>query len=577
MSRSSDLIRGKDEEDLQESEDRYRGLADVAFDGVAVHSGGILLQASQSFDKLFGYENGTMMGLSIYDLVVEDQRDYFRRELDHDCVIELECLREDGRRFDVEASTRSCKFRGEPAFALAVRDISVRKKHLEIVRHQADFDGLTGLPNRALFYDRLCNAIERAAQKRSLLAVLFLDLDRFKNVNDALGHNVGDLLLFEVAERLSACLRTGDTVSRLGGDEFTILLKDVLDGAEVGVVAERIVRSVNTPYLIHEQSISIGVSVGIALYPEHGEQADGLIRAADAAMYHAKDDGRNQFKVYRVDQAAQSSKLALESRLRQGIENKEFVNYYQPRMDLSSGLLEGAEVLVRWNHAERGLVMPDDFIPLAEETLLILPLGAWILNDALRRAKAWEGASLKVSINLSPMQLYDAALLDTIDAAMKSSGANPEGIEFEVTETAAMKNMARSLAVLTGLSSRGFGVSLDDFGKGYSSLNYLKQFPVSTIKIDIAFIRDVLKEAKDAAIVRAIIVLAHNLGMKVLAEGVEVEGQADFLRLEGCDYAQGYLYSRPIPAGDFEKRYASQLPQVGGRGPKATGSAAQQG
>ncbi|HXC64234.1 MAG TPA: diguanylate cyclase, partial [bacterium] len=335
--------RVKRKTNLQESEERYRSLAHVAFDGVAVHFDGILLQVTQPFDRLFGYAFGETLGMSIDDLVIEDQRDYFRRELEKGSVFELECLREDGRHIHVEASTCACTFKGEPAHLLAVRDISARKREQQAARHQADYDSLTGLPNRLLFYDRLCVAIEQAAREGRRLAVMFLDLDRFKNVNDALGHNIGDVLLFEVAERLTACLGDRGTASRLGGDEFTVLLQELADPADAVALADRIVKSVNRPYVILGQSVSVGVSVGIAMYPEHGQQADSLIRAADAAMYHAKDAGRNNYQLYGPEKAGKQDKLGLENRLRKGIEDKEFVVYYQPKMDLETGGLEGAE------------------------------------------------------------------------------------------------------------------------------------------------------------------------------------------------------------------------------------------
>lgn len=550
--------RKKMENQIRESEARYKGLASVAFDGVAVHFDGILLQANRSFDAIFGYKDGDTTGRSIYDLVIEDQREYFKRELDSGNVLELEGLREDGRHIYIEASTRACSFLGEPAYVTAVRDISARKNAEQAIRHQAYFDGLTGLPNRLLFFDRLTVAVDQAARDKKKLAVMFLDLDRFKNVNDSLGHNVGDVLLFEAAERLSACLRKGDTVSRLGGDEFTVLLNEIGDVKDATEVAEKIVRAINEPYMIQEQNINIGISVGIALYPDHATDADALIKNADAAMYHAKDNGRNNFQIFSAESASKHDKLSLESRLRKGIEDREFVIHYQPKYELATGRLAGAEALVRWQHPERGLVMPDEFIPMAEETRLILPLGEWVLHESCRQAKAWEAAGLKVSINLSPWQLHKASLIETVDAALKGSGVKPSQIELEITETAAMKNPGQTLSMLRDITSRGLSVSLDDFGKGYSSLNYLKQFPVSVIKIDMAFIRDLLSEPKDAAIVRAIILLGHNLHMKVLAEGVESQGQADFLKAEGCDLAQGYLYSRPVSASDFEKLFAAR-------------------
>ena len=536
---------------LKESEERYKGLAAVAFDGVAVHIDGVLLQTNHSFDTIFGFPERATQGLTLFELVAEEQRAYLRRELDSGKVVELEGLHQDGKRIQIEAHTLACSYMGRPAHVTAVRDISERKAVEQAMRHQAYFDGLTGLPNRQLFFDRLSVAVEQASCEKRLLAVLFLDLDRFKNVNDSLGHNMGDLLLFDAAERLQECLRKTDTVSRLGGDEFTILLSEINAPEDVALVADKILKAINQPFLLQEQSINIGVSIGVALYPEHGANADDLIKHADTAMYLAKDFGRNNYQIYSPRGTKDKDKLGLESQLRRGIEAKEFVVYYQPKIDLASGHLHGAEALVRWQHPTRGLVFPDEFIPLAEETRLIVPLGEWVLNESCRQAKLWEGHDVKISVNLSPWQLHKADLTQRVDLALKDSGVDPNHIELEITETTAMKNPGLTLAVLKDLASRGLSISLDDFGKGYSSLNYLKQFPVNTIKIDMSFIRDVLTEPKDSAIVRAIILLAQNLNMKVLAEGVETQGQADYLRTEGCDLAQGYLYSRPVPAEKF--------------------------
>jgi diguanylate cyclase (GGDEF)-like protein/PAS domain S-box-containing protein len=549
---------------LKESEALYKGLASVAFDGVCVHKHGILLQTNHSFDAIFGYTDEGTAGESIYNLIAEEQREYLRQEMENGKVLELEGLHKEGHRIQIEAHTMSCMFLGEMAHVTALREIGERKNAEQAMRHQAYFDGLTGLPNRQLFFDRLSVAIEQASRENRLLAVLFLDLDRFKNVNDSLGHNVGDLLLFDAADRLSDCLRKSDTVSRLGGDEFTILLSEINAPGDAGLVAEKIIQAINQPFLLQEQSINIGVSIGIALFPEHGKNADDLIKAADTAMYLAKDNGRNNFQIYSRRSDNGNDKLGLESQLRQAIENEEFVVYYQPKIELATGRLHGAEALVRWKHPTRGLVFPDDFIPLAEETRLIVPLGEWVLLESCRQAKRWEKDNVKISVNLSPWQLHKADLVQRVDKALAGTRVKPDLIELEITETTAMKNPGLTLTVLRELVKRGLSISLDDFGKGYSSLNYLKQFPVNTIKIDMSFIRDVLTEPKDSAIVRAIILLAQNLNMRVLAEGVETAAQAEFLRHEGCDLAQGYHYSRPVTAEAFEALMKS--PGWGGPG-----------
>jgi diguanylate cyclase (GGDEF)-like protein/PAS domain S-box-containing protein len=540
---------------LRESEERYRGLASVAFDGTAVHFDGVILNCNRSFEDMLGAPGEALLGADIFSLVSEADRDFFKAELDSGTVIELTAPRHDGSILYLEASSRACVYLGEPAYVTALRDISSRKVAEAEVQHQAWHDSLTGLPNRLLFTDRLALALRQADRASARLAVLFLDLDRFKWVNDSLGHAAGDQLLRQVAERLQGALRKIDTISRLGGDEFTVLLTELALPGDALDVARKLVEVLAEPFDLGGHDVQVAASVGVALFPDHSSNAERLIKMADAAMYRAKDAGRGQALLYSDANAEGEDLLSLESALRQAISREEFVIYYQPKVEVATGRVTGAEALLRWQHPSRGLVGPDEFMPLAEETRLIVPLGEWVLFNTCMQAAKWQhlqSSRLAISVNLSVWQLHRRSLLRTVDAALEASHLEPALLELEITETVAMMNPAETLSMLEELTSRGLRISLDDFGKGYSSLSYLKQFPVHTIKIDQAFVKELPHAAKDAAIVRAVIMLAHNLGMLALAEGVETQAQFDFLKQEGCDLVQGWLFAKALPAAEFE-------------------------
>jgi diguanylate cyclase (GGDEF)-like protein/PAS domain S-box-containing protein len=540
---------------LRESEERYKGLADVAFDGLAVHFDGVILNANRSFEAIFGHPEGSLLGTDIFALFEEDSARLFKRELDSGRVLELSGRQEGGADVHVEASTRACLYHGDPAYVTAVRDITRRRQTEDVVRRQAWYDSLTGLPNRILFLDRLEHALVQARRDGRRVAVLFMDLDRFKIVNDSLGHGVGDQLLQAASGRLQALLRKGDTLARLGGDEFVVLLEDAAVGDDAQTVARKIIESLGQPFPIGSQEIHIGASVGVAYFPDHAGEGERLIKLADMAMYRAKKNGRNQCAVYtEALESGQEKRLDRENELRRGIENQEFVLWYQPQISLADGKVQGAEALLRWQHPVRGLLSPDEFIPLAEESRLIVPLGEWVLNHTCGEAAGWQrmaGINLSVAVNLSAWQLHKRSLIKTVEAALAASGLPASRLELEITETVAMRNPALTLEMLKEFSARGVRLSLDDFGKGYSSLNYLKEFPVHSIKIDQSFVAGLPTEPKDVAIVRAMIALAHSLNLKCLAEGVEKPEQMAFLRDEGCDLAQGYLFSRPVPADEF--------------------------
>ncbi|MBI2214345.1 MAG: EAL domain-containing protein [Acidobacteria bacterium] len=417
-------------------------------------------------------------------------------------------------------------------------------------------DLLTGLPNRALFFDRLNVALAHAARHKHKLAVLFLDLDRFKNVNDSLGHSAGDEMIREAALRLNRCMRHEDTVARFGGDEFILLLRIVGRVEDAGRVAQKVLETVAQPYTIGGREIITTASVGIALYPVDGIDAETLVRNADSAMYRAKEAGRDVCRFYAPAMNANAlEELELESDLRRALDRKQLALHYQPLIDVVKGKIYGLEALLRWEHPKLGLLTPDRFIPLAESTGLIVPIGNWVIREACRQIKEWHrmlGLDLVVAVNLSPRQFEQADLPGQVRAAFEAAGLRPRYLELEITESHAMADVAKSIRILRELKVLGVRLAIDDFGTGYSSLSYLKQFPVDTLKLDRSFVREITVP-EDGAIARGIIAMAHSLSLRVLAEGVETLGQLEFLKQNACDRLQGYLFSRPLPAPAFEK------------------------
>ncbi len=447
------------------------------------------------------------------------------------------------------------------------QDITDRKQSEREIHRLAYFDSLTGLANRSLFKDRLTQALSHAVRYQSSLAVLFLDLDRFKVINDTFGHNVGDLLLKQVAGRLSDSVRHSDSVSRpvgkeeshslarLGGDEFTVLLTNLRDVQDAGTVARRIVEAISKPFLIEEREIFISVSVGIAVFPVDGESVDALMKNADRAMYHAKEQGRNNFQFYSSNlNATANERVILEGELRHAVDREEFVVYYQPQFDLRTGEMIGAEALVRWQHPLRGLLLPEKFLPTAMDTGLIRAIDEWVLRTACGHNQAWQQRGkrpVRISINVSNSLFHGDTLLSVVEQTLSQTGVTPACLELELTESIVMRNVDASIAMLTTLKAMGVQLSIDDFGTGYSSLSYLHRLPISRVKIDQSFIREILTHSRPPMIVRAIIAMAHSLDLFVLAEGVEQEGQRTVLLDEGCDYAQGYLFGRPMPTDAF--------------------------
>jgi len=439
--------------------------------------------------------------------------------------------------------------------------ITARTRGLEAanqqLRHLATHDALTGLPNRVLLDDRLQQAIAHAGRDMRSFAVLVCDLDRFKLINDSLGHRAGDELLQEVARRLSAVVRTADTVARFGGDEFVLIGTSIADDEEAADLAARVMHVLQAPVRIAAIDIHTSPSIGIAIYPDDGETVQALLAHADAAMYFAKQNGRGNFRRYVAGMhAGTEDRVQLESDLYAAVTGKQFELYYQPKVDTQTGEVRSAEALIRWVHPTRGVVSPAEFIPLAEECGLIGAIGGWVIREACRQARAWQidgVPTLRVSVNLSASQFRDSGLVDSIRRALDDAGLQARYLEVELTESAVMSDPEQSIAILEQLSAMGVLVSVDDFGTGYSSMSYLRRFPIDKLKIDRVFINEIVSRPEDASIVRAIVSLAHSLRLKVVAEGVETPAQLDFLKTTGCDEYQGYHFSRPLPAAEFER------------------------
>ena len=438
-----------------------------------------------------------------------------------------------------------------------IRDITERKTAEQQIEYQAYHDALTGLANRRLFQEHLSLALALAQRRHSFVAVLFLDLDHFKVINDSLGHSVGDALLKQVAKRLRHAVREGDTVARVGGDEFTIVLQEIGRPDEAAAVAKKVIRTVADPIEVNGHKLYVTTSIGVTVYPRDGEDAETLLKNADAAMYRAKGEGRNcyQMATSELNRTTQE-RMLLESGLHQAMETGEFAVHYQPQIDLETMQLAGMEALLRWNHPERGVIGPTEFIALAEERGMILLIGDWVLREACREAKRFHDRGLKtlrVSVNISARQFRDESLLWTVESALGESGLDPRALELEITESVAMEDVDQTMATLTELRRSGVSIAIDDFGTGHSALSYLKRFPFDALKIDKSFIKDLPGGYADSAIVASVIQLANGLGIRVVAEGVETAEQLEFLREHGCREVQGFYFSQAVEASEIAK------------------------
>jgi diguanylate cyclase (GGDEF)-like protein/PAS domain S-box-containing protein len=518
--------------------------------------------------RLLGYSREELLGMGPQDVLPVAREDL---ERSYDSLIasptaggseiltgmKSHYICKDGSLLPFE-STRHVLPSGDTYIIAAIsRDIRARLAIEEKVAHLAQFDALTGLPNRNLFQDRLTQAMALAKRNDWPMAVLFIDLDRFKLVNDTLGHGAGDKLLREAAKRLGGCVRSSDTVGRLGGDEFAAILSELGKPGDAGLVAQKIVDVFKRPFDLEGKETFVTASVGVTLYPVDSDSAEALVVNADAAMYRAKEQGRNNYQYFTRDMNERAiQRVQMEAALRQALEREEFRLFYQPKVDLVTGKICGFEALLRWQHPDKGMILPGDFIPMLEETGLIVQAGEWVLRTACAQIKAWQKAALKVptvSVNLSARQFEQKDLKGTVRQILRDTKVDPSLIEFEITESLLMNNPEGAARTLDSLKESGVKLSMDDFGTGYSSLGYLKRFPIDTLKIDRTFVRDISTDADDATLTRAIINLAQNLRLKVIAEGVETEDQLAFLRANGCDEMQGYLFARPAGAEECEQ------------------------
>jgi len=457
-----------------------------------------------------------------------------------------------------ERDTRLEQHRDHLEKTVAMRTAELKKLNLKLT-YQAYHDALTNLPNRALFIKRAEQTIQHATQANEIFAMLFIDLDRFKYINDTIGHSGGDCLLQEIAKRLLACTRQPeDTVARLGGDEFTLLLRGIKEPENAAIVAQHIIKALTHPLHFNQQELYVTPSIGISIFPKDGCDVGSLMKNADAGMYLAKQQGRNNYRFYTASaNATSAARLNMENKLRQALEFHEFEVWYQPRLDIRNGRIVGAEALVRWRSPELNLVPPAQFIPLAEDTGLIIPIGEWVLRTACQENRLWQSHQqqppLQVSVNLSARQFIQEDLLTGIERLLHEMGMDPQCLELELTESLIMPNAEDTIETLRALKKLGIQISIDDFGTGYSSLSYLKRFPIDTLKIDQSFIHDIPGDADNSALVTAIIAMAHNLKLSVVAEGVETYEQLVFLNSHDCDYAQGFLFGKAVPAPEFHQ------------------------
>ncbi len=541
---------------LKESEEQYRRLLEYSPNAILLHRNSIILYANAAAVALYDAKDaGQLLNKPLLDIVHPDSHQSVRSRLqkleerEHVLpTVEQTHVKFDQRTFQAEVTTSSVFFEGAYVAQMIVRDITQRKNEERALRHRATHDPLTNLPNRFLFQDRLEQALAKSRRNNTLGAVLYLDFDGFKSINDAFGHSVGDQVLQHVGNSLRKTLREVDTVARMSGDEFVVLLDALGDPLEAELVADNILRAFSAPYPIHDKEIMISFSIGISIFPTDGMDAHLLLQSADAAMYRAKDEGKRRVKLFVPFMREQSlERVQLQTQLTHALEQNQFFLQYQPQVHVESGKMIGVEALLRWRHPELGLVPPNKFIPIAEETGLILPIGEWVLRTACEQAQVWKPHDLRVAINLSHLQLKQPHILKTIQDAIIDFEVPPALLEIELTENIVFHTTGTSFGDLYNLKSLGISLAMDDFGSGFSTLGYLAHIPFDRIKIDQRLVANV-HDPKDAAVVSGVFDICRNLGLDVLAEGVETREQLEFCTSRGCGYFQGWYYSRPVEA-----------------------------
>jgi len=547
------------------SADSYRSLVEGSPDGLCLVAGGRIVFANASLARVLGVPGPEdLEGTSLLELVdPERQEDLAERirgatqEGERRGFTEERLLRRDGAAVDAEIAIVPYEGAGGAAVQVVVRDISDRKRSEERMTALAYRDALTGLPNRRLFNDRLGIALAQARRYRHRLAVVFVDLDRFKPVNDTLGHAAGDELLQQVAERLSACVRLGDTVARLAGDEFTLLLPGIHYVEDVSKVSQKLSESMRRPFRLRGQDVHVSASGGISIYPDDGQDAESMLTNADVAMYRAKQQGRDNFQMYSPSMTQKALEQgALAEKLRGALASNQMALYYQPTLDLATGRIVGAEALLRWQHPELGLVFPKDFLSLADFTGLILSLGPWALERACAQVRDWQKRGSRdvfVAVNLSAYELQQSDLLGHVERALRETGLDPAALHLEIPEGYAMQDLERTIEKLRSLKALGVKITIDGFGAGFSSLARLSRLPIDALKMDLSFVRGATTDPDDASLVTAVIAVAHSLRLKVIAQGVETEAQVALLRSLQCDGVQGYIWSPPVPAEQCER------------------------
>ncbi|MBH0156696.1 EAL domain-containing protein [Fictibacillus sp. 5RED26] len=546
------------------SERKFRSVIESANDSIILSDRtGTIISWNKGAELIFGFNEKEALGKNLQIIIPDKFKVAHQQGMERYLLsgepkvigntVELEGLRKDGSEFPIELSLAAWQEDDQVYFSSIIRDITERKRNEKKINQMVYRDPLTGLPNRLLLNDRLSQALELADENKQTIGIMFIDLDRFKYINDTLGHAVGDQLLIEIAKRIQACVGKNDTVCRQGGDEFIVLIPNTT-ADEVSKIAQQIVDLFSSSVMVNEQELFVTPSIGIAMYPGDGRDIETLIKNADTAMYRVKEQGKNNFQFYTPEMnEAVTKKMKLEIGLRKALERDEFKIVYQPQIDVETGGIIGVEALLRWHHPEWGTISPAEFIPIAEETGLILQIGEWVLHGACRQNKAWQDegyAPLRMAVNISSRQFQQSDLVERVSRILNETELAPQYLELELTESI-IQDSKYAVAKMQQLKEMGIHLSIDDFGTGYSSLSYLKTFPIHTLKIDQSFTRNIYADPKDASLVETIIAMAHNLDLKVIAEGVETEEQLQFLQQKQCNEAQGYYFSRPISAEEL--------------------------